>query len=544
MNVILIINDTFRRDHLGCYGNPWIKTPHLDQFATQAAVFEQYYAGSYPTVPNRWDLHTGRYGFPFRGWQPLGPEDVTLAQILAERGVHTQMIWDTPMLGLHDYNYTRGFKGVLFLRGQKGDPWITDPSLPIRMPAQPHKICRVSTLATYLRNHFGQRYEREFCVARTVSAAVDWLETNYTHKSFFLCLDMWDPHEPFDCPEWDYELYGDPAYQGDRMIYPEYGRPTYMNEQELKDVRARYAGKVTLVDRWLGHLFETVEKLGLVRNSLIIWATDHGHLFGDHSLQGKPGAELGTLYEQSIRIPLLVRHPTGLGAGKRINGIVQPPDLFPSILEFLGIPTPQFCQGKSFWSLVTGEEKAIHDLAFSSRFPPSAGDESYTPVEGAAFDGWVGSDRIIEPATITDGEWSYLCAPVGMGSELYNLKADPQQERNVLDQYPDVGQRMHRAWLEFLESHGAPEKRIRPFIDAKEAAHTPKGGELFAFRDDLGQWIAYPTQHEIQEILSYQSQAPGPARAIEQLRFGDFLDDNPRNLIHLYGQYYWAVDLA
>jgi len=67
MNVIFIMNDSFRRDHLGCYGNPEIKTPNLDRFAEHSAVFEQYYIASYPTVPNRWDLTTGRFGFPFRG---------------------------------------------------------------------------------------------------------------------------------------------------------------------------------------------------------------------------------------------------------------------------------------------------------------------------------------------------------------------------------------------------------------------------------------------------------------------------------------------
>ena len=56
MNVILLVNDTFRRDHLGCYGNPWIKTPYLDEFSRQSAIFDQYYIGSYPTVPNRWDM--------------------------------------------------------------------------------------------------------------------------------------------------------------------------------------------------------------------------------------------------------------------------------------------------------------------------------------------------------------------------------------------------------------------------------------------------------------------------------------------------------
>ena len=110
MNVIVIVNDTFRRDHLGCYGSSWVHTPNLDAFAERSAVFDQYTIASYPTVPNRWDMAVGRFGFPTRSWEPLRRGDVTLAQVLAQHGVHTQMIWDTPMLGLHDYNYTRGLQ--------------------------------------------------------------------------------------------------------------------------------------------------------------------------------------------------------------------------------------------------------------------------------------------------------------------------------------------------------------------------------------------------------------------------------------------------
>lgn len=544
MNVIFIMNDSFRRDHLGCYGNSWIKTSNLDRFAQHAAVFDQFYIASYPTVPNRWDLCTGRFGFPFRGWQPLGTEDVTWGQILSEHGVHTQMIWDTPMLARPDYfNYTRGFNGISFVRSQKGDNWITDPSLPLRMPAQPHKIHSIPSLNSYLRNHFSRKYEREFCVARTISEAIEWLETNYKHNSFFLWLDMWDPHEPFDCPRYDYQLYAPPDYEGDMMIYPRYGRNTYMTEEEMKHTRALYAGNCTLVDRWVGYFLDMAEKLGLFKNTLIIWTTDHGHLFGEHDLQGKPGAELGTLYEETTRIPLLIHHPEGLGAGKRVKGIVQPPDILPSLLELLGIPIPPHIEGKSFWPLVTGEQSKIHDYAFSNRFPPSEGDASYTPVEGRVFDGWVGSGRIVEPSTITDGKWAFICAPKGRSSELYNLKQDPQQRKNVIDQHPEVARRMHRAWVEFLQEHGATEERLRPFIEPIEEVHTPADGKLYAFRDDLGQWIAFPTEREAR-MNAYRDDAPGPKRCVEEVTFGTLLDDNPKNLIYLYSQYYWAEDLA
>ncbi|MFC1713488.1 sulfatase [Candidatus Poribacteria bacterium] len=542
MNVIFLMNDSFRSDHLGCYGNSWIKTPALDRFAQRSAVFEQCYIASYPTVPNRWDLSTGRFGFPSRGWQPLGPEDVTWGQILTRHGVHTQMIWDTPMLAMHGYNYTKGFKGIDFVHGQKGDPWITDPSLNTQLMAQPHKIRNIGSLDGYLRNHFSRQFEREFCVGRTISTAMDWLETNHKQKSFFLWVDMWDPHEPFDCPWYDYGLYADPEYKGDRLLYPEYGRPTYMTEAEQKDLRALYAGNVTLVDRWIGYFLDMAERLGLFKNTLIIWTTDHGHLFGDHNLQGKPGAEFGRLYETTTRIPLLVYHPDRLGAGKRISGIVQPPDILPSILDFMEISAPSQIQGSSFWPLVSGNRKKIRDYAFSNRFPPTAGNVGYTAVAGATFDGWVGSDRNVEPATITDDEWAYICAPQGMASELYNLETDPDQEHNVIDAHPDVAKRMRDTWMDLLKDHDASEARLRPFLDAEVDVHTPKSGKLHAFRDDQGQWIAFPTEQEAQQA-AYRDNAPGPKRQIQEITFGALLDDNPKNLVRLYGQYYWAEDL-
>lgn len=543
MNVIVIMNDTFRRDHLGCYGTPWIHTPNLDQFAQRSILFDQYYIASYPTVPARWDLCTGRYGFPFRGWQPLGPDDVTLAQNLAQHGVHTQMIWDTPMLGTHDYNYTRGFKGLDFVRGQKGDWWITDPTLPVRQPAQPHKVKNMTSLDSYLRNHFHRQYEREYCSPRTISAAMDWLETNHRHDSFFLWIDMWDPHEPFDCPPYDYARYADPEYDGDQMLYPHYGRPTYMSEAELHNARALYAGNVTLVDRWMGYFLELVERLGLFQNTLIIWISDHGHLFGEHDLQGKPGAELGTLYEVTARVPMIVYHPEEVGAGERVRGLVQPVDILPSVLEFMGIPIPGDVQGQSIWPLVTGEKTALREYAFSSRFPPGAGDASYTPVQGAVFDGWVGSDRIVEPSTVTSAEWAFLCAPQGGPSELYNLQNDPEQAHNVIDQHPDIAQEMRKAWTEFLESHGAPETRQRPFIEGNVEIETPTSGKLYAFRDDMGQWIAFASEREARRS-AYREDAPGPMRTVEEVSFGALLDDNPKNLVYLYGQFYWAADLA
>ncbi len=537
MNVIFIMNDTVRRDYLGCYGNASIHTPNLDRFAERSAIFDQYYAASYPTVPARWDLTTGMFGFPLHGWQPLNPGDATWGQILSRQNVHTQMIWDTPMLAMHDYNYTRGFDGLHFVQGQKGDPWITDP-LDLNLGAQPHKIKDIPSFIGYLRNHAGRKYEREYCVGRSISTAMDWLETNHRRDPFFLWIDMWDPHEPFDCPWYDYERYAPAGYTGDLMLYPQYGRPNYMSENERAHLKALYSGNVTLTDRWIGNFLDLAERLGLFENTLIIWLSDHGHLFGEHDLQGKPGAELGRLYEITNRIPFLMSHPEGLGAGNHIPGIVQPPDILPTILEFFGLPIPEQIQGSSVLSLVADGNK-IRDRAFTSRYPVSAG----PPANAGAFDAWVGSDRNVESSTVTTDEWAYLAAPQGMQSELYNLKSDPDQKNNVIDTHPDVAESLRKDWIEFLKDHNATETRIRPFLDANVDVPTPVSGTLYAFRDDHGLWIAFPTENEAQS-LAYRDDGPGPRHQVETITFGALMEDNPKNLVYLYGQYFWAEDLA
>ncbi|MBI2866996.1 MAG: sulfatase-like hydrolase/transferase, partial [Chloroflexi bacterium] len=214
MNVIFLMNDTFRRDHLGCYGNTWIHTPNLDRLAKESVVFDRAYIGSYPTVPNRWDLATGRYGFPYRGWQPMDKNDVSLAQMLSGRGYATMFIHDTPMLAGDDMNYTRGFSAFRWVRGQHSDPYNVIPRGTMRLPAQAHKLSGPERFKLYFRNIAHRQHDREYMVAKSVMEATDWLEENHDMGPFFLWLDMWDPHEQFDPPWYDWDRYRDPKYNG------------------------------------------------------------------------------------------------------------------------------------------------------------------------------------------------------------------------------------------------------------------------------------------------------------------------------------------
>ncbi|MCD6336261.1 MAG: sulfatase, partial [Candidatus Latescibacteria bacterium] len=275
MNFILIISDTLRRDHLGCYGNTWISTPHIDRFAKQSIVFDRAYAASFPTVPHRRDVMTGRYTFTYSVWAPLPSDEVVIAEELGKSGYVSMMVADCPHILENGYHFDRGFTGWEWIRGQESDRWKTYPPRPA-LPASEEKLRNPDRLVrVHQRNIADRRYEADTFVARTMVEAGQWLERNYKQEKFFLYVDTFDPHEPWDAPQWYVDKY-DPGYEGEEVNYPLYGPCDYLTRAELKHARAMYAAEVTLVDRWIGMLLQKIEDLGLFENTMVIVTTDHG----------------------------------------------------------------------------------------------------------------------------------------------------------------------------------------------------------------------------------------------------------------------------
>ena len=548
MNVIFIMNDSLRQDHLGCYGNEWIKTPNLDRLAESSAVFDRAYIASHATLPARTDLYTGRYTLIYHTWSPLQPEDVILPEIIGEHNYTSMIIFDTASMGQDEYNFMRGFSGWEMVRGQHTDRWRTDSMVPVEWPAAPYKLKNLDRTVRWMCHKADWRYEKDYVTPRTFSTAIEWLERNHTLDGFLLWIDTLDPHEPFDPPPHYLKLYADPEYDGDQIIYPQYGRSSYMSEAELKHVRALYAGEVTMVDRWIGLLLDKVEQLGLLENTLIIHTSDHGHLFGEHSLQGKPGGALGNLYEVTTRIPLIIRHPKGLGAGKRISAIVQLPDLLPTILEFLEVPVPETVQGRSLWPLIAGETEKLHDYAFSGRYPYML-DEAKPSEKDTKYDRWVNPGGLPEARTVTDEEWSLICSPRGRPSELYNLKDDPQQKVNVIADNLPVAARMQQALIEFMKEYGTPPEVVALWKYAPEEMVTPPET---AAKELQPEEMLYPAEVQPGQPVAFLSEEDAGRRLasdVEELElearsFGAILERDPLSLIYMNGQYYWAQDLG
>jgi arylsulfatase A-like enzyme len=297
-----------------------------------------------------------------------------------------------------------------------------------------------------------------------------------------------------------------------------------------------------MVDRWVGRPFDTVDKLGLFEESLVIWTTDHGHLFGEHNLEGKPGGQPGNLYETTTRIPLMVYHLEGAGEGSSVGGLVQPQDIMPTVQEAIGAPIPTQTEGHSLWPMIDSGAASRRRYSFSGRFPPMVGGATRQPAVGHLFDGWVGSDRIVESITVTSNETTMLVGPQGRRSELYDLADDPAQRRNITGLRAEEESETRGAAIEFLREHGASPERIAPFTDGIPVAEIDQGMTLWAFRDDRERWVAFPTEQQAIELAL--DREGNEARAVTETTLGALLEDDPHSLIHTHGQYYWASDLT
>ena len=356
MNFIIIVSDTLRRDHLGCYGNNWISTPHIDAFASKAIVFDRAYSASFPTVPHRRDLLTGRLTATYTPWVPLSADEVVLAEVLGDAGYTSMMACDCPHILENGYHYDRGFDGFEWIRGQETDRWKTHPEAP-EHPCDPAKIRQPDRLQRlHRRNVAGWQYESDTFVARTMSAAARWLEDNYGRGRFFLYVDTFDPHEPWDAPQWYVDMY-DPGYTGEVVDYPRYSTIDYLTDAELNHCRALYAAEVTLVDRWVGMLLQRIDDLGLLSDTLVLFTTDHGFLHGEHGIIGKSLISEAAfsyipLYEEINHVPCVIRFPGARPA--RSRAIVQPTDVMPTLLQLAGAANPGTMHGTSFADLLLG----------------------------------------------------------------------------------------------------------------------------------------------------------------------------------------------
>ncbi|MFW6162355.1 MAG: sulfatase [Planctomycetota bacterium] len=458
MKVVFLMADTFRRDHLGAYGNEWVHTPHLDRLAAQSVLFERATIGSFPTVPNRRDtlLGHGDIGLPFNRWKPLERQEITLPERLAHRGVPSMWIGDTQNNVCRGINMNKGFTAWHLNRGQEADPMWLDDSVPVHYPVPPHLIRYPERVwHQVLINRARRRVEADWFAPATYLKAMEWLECNYRREDFFLWVDTFDPHEPWDPPP-HYEALYDPGYRGRRFDAPTYGlrRQMGITDPELRNIRARYAGEVTMVDHWLGRFLATLERLGIADDTTVIFTSDHGTLLdgtGDNGLICKPNTvgadgmlmsagrpmskpvQYFPIYLNVARIPLLIR-PAGMTRGRRTKAIVQPWDLTATLLDLFGLPQPPELIGSSLTPILEGKATKHRDVAIC------------------------GTNTLAQALT---PRWLYTVWRDALRDPiLLDTQADPHCRRNVLADHPAVVRRLHGAIVAFMRAQAIDEDLI------------------------------------------------------------------------------------
>jgi arylsulfatase A-like enzyme len=491
-NTIVIVSDTFRADNLACYGGDFAHTPRLDAFAQQACVFEKAYLSSFPTVPARRDIMSGRFSCVCSEWAPLPQDLVVLQQVLSRVGVLTMMIADTPHILSHGFNYSRGFDGFEWIRGQENDHYRTFPRH-VPMPPHPEKwyFKFEETLMRYQRNISGRKGEDDYFAPQSVGAAMRWLEENADEGPFFLYLDLFDPHEPWDAPAHYVDLY-DSSYSGLDVHYPAY---TFwkgvLTPEELRRCGRLYAAEATMVDHWVGRLLDRIDELGLREDTTVIFTSDHGFLFGEHDFIGKSytssvGYEMVPMFQEIIRIPLLVRL-AGQETGQRVPALVQLVDLMPTVLELAGVILtetvsgqtsvqvlqcgvyedrawqwdPRTLHGSSLVPLMRGEVERVRDIAVSSHSlihpTPAVAKASVLTEDGWCLhyaghypDSYEGQSTVGRPFAPVET----LAFPIR--PQLYYLPDDPGETQDRLESNLGLAQNIHEAYVAFLRSVDTP----------------------------------------------------------------------------------------
>ena len=440
MNIIFITIDSLRADFVGVNGNDWIRTPNLDRFAKNGVLFKRAYPESIPTLQVRRALFTGRRCYPFTdwefdpklpnpGWVPIPNEQKVLAEILSENGYQTALVTDVFHTFRPKMNFHRGFDEWHWIRGQECDRFHMGRTQSIPdwkqhvTPKMDLGARKVTELKMYLRNVAFRQSEEDYFSPQVFRRATRWIEENYDAENFFLYIDSFDPHEPWDPPQYYRDMY-DPGYNGIEVLNPDYVEDytTYLMDDELNHMRrALYAGEVTMVDTWLGYFLNKVYQLGLHENTMIIIMSDHGHQLGDNGYVGKHNTGL---YPCLMDLFLAIQHPDGIGKGSAIESLVYNHDLYPTMFESLGLDIPEWADGKSLIPLMVGKEDKLRDYV-TSMF------KNYT---------WT-----------RDEAYTFFCRSDKTDFRLYDNEKDPAQSNNIAADHPDICEAM---WNRILKDGG------------------------------------------------------------------------------------------
>jgi arylsulfatase A-like enzyme len=325
-NVMIIAVDTLRPDHLGCYGYHADTSPNIDALAGEGILFENVISQAPWTHPSFGTVFTSLYPSQHGATTVatrMGTSFPTLAGLLSDNAYATCAIVNAPTFSPR-MRMDRGFQEYDFI-----DPW------------------------------------KERRADEITDAALEWIE-GHTGEQFFIFVHYFDPHLDYSPPA-PYDTLFNPAYEGpmrhtfhidslSRWAPPEDGGIETLSGQQRKQIESLYDGEIAFADREIGRLLAGLRASGLHRKTLVLFLSDHGEEFLDHGALDHGHS----LYDELLRVPLIVSLPGTIRKGVRKADYVRLLDITPTILDFLGIESAPGFEGSSLKPLIVGSGTVRH----------------------------------------------------------------------------------------------------------------------------------------------------------------------------------------
>ncbi len=394
-NILLIVADTLRPDHLGCYGFDRPTSPNLDRLAEEGVLFSDFNTVIPATLPSFSSLLTSKYpkdhGAARNGY-PLGEGHLRLSEVFRDGGFETAAFVASYCVSA-EFGMARGFDHF-------------DEEFAISTGLPHNKLVRKADAVS--------------------DAFISWLKETGKgrERRFFAMVHYFDPHWPYDQPDpWRVPF----CERGKDLIVgairnvldarkhlAEGGKP----DQRCRDIHDLYSGEIAFMDHEINRVLDAVEEAGIAGETLVVFTADHAETFWEHPDYFDHGLYV---YDTNLRIPLIFHWPGGLEGGRKIAAPLSSIDLAPTLLELAGLSVPGAFRGRSFAPLVRGEEDRTPSLLFAEACKP------YDVEEGAP------RLNFNKARSVRDGLWKFVTVPfMNNRRELYNLATDPNETTNLI----------------------------------------------------------------------------------------------------------------
>jgi len=408
-HLVLITVDTLRTDRMGCYGGPNRCSPYLDDLAGRGVRFSNAYCQRGMTLPSMASWFTSKYVAEHGvvdNKRPVPDSERLLAERLAEAGFRTRAFNATPVLDVES-GIAQGF--------DPGD---------YRMFPDEREMTR--SASRYIQQRFGRDEQRDFV----------WVHFMNPHKPY-------SPPSPYDVTFLPDARQVDTHPDRLDRIYVE---QTALTEDERTDIEAVYDGSVAFVNDQVAKIVKSLEKRGLLEDTLLVFSADHGEDLYSHN---NYYWHANSIYRATTWIPFFAVQPGTIPDGRVEDGMIETLDFLPTMLTWLGIdggaedPSTR-PRGNDLTDVLLGQATPRRDAALSEL-------DVVNPLSECGDEGAIWALRTKEWSFILNKAKLYPDNPPAEGfypigeQELYDLRVDPDEQLDVIADHPDVADRMYRA---------------------------------------------------------------------------------------------------